>query len=186
MKKEIRILGIDDAPHKFKSRGQVLVVGTVFRGGYELDGLLSTKAEIDGSDSTEKIISMVNGSKFKPQLKCIFLDGIAVGGFNVIDIRELNKKTKIPVMAIMRKMPDITKMKEALDKSNNSEKIRLLEKAGEIVNIGSLYVQFAGIKKDEAKELLKISCTRSNIPEPLRISHLIASGIVDGESLGKA
>ena len=90
LKKEIRVIGIDDSPFDKFKKGKVLVVGTVFRGGLYLDGILSTKVIIDGNDATTKIIEMINKCKFKPQLQCIFLDGIAVGGFNVIDIKELN------------------------------------------------------------------------------------------------
>ena len=186
LKKEIRVLGIDDAPHKFKAKGNVLIVGTIFRGGSFLDGILSTKAAIDGNNSTKKIIAMINKSKFKPQLRCIFLDGIAVGGFNIIDIVKLNKKTKIPVMVIMRKRPDLENIKKILIKLNKKSKIRLLEKAGSIVSVGNIYIQLAGIGIERAKEILKIACTRSNIPEALRLSHIIASGIVDGESRGRA
>ena len=46
MKKEIRIIGIDDGPfNKFKEK-EVLVIGTIFRGGEWLDGVLSTKIKI--------------------------------------------------------------------------------------------------------------------------------------------
>ena len=50
LKKEIRVIGIDDAPHKFKGKGNVILIGTVFRGGSSLDGVLSTKASIDGNN----------------------------------------------------------------------------------------------------------------------------------------
>jgi len=66
-KKEIRVIGIDDAPFRKFSKGKVFVIGTVFRGGTLLDGILSTKVNVDGSNSTKKIIEMVNKSKFKPQ-----------------------------------------------------------------------------------------------------------------------
>ena len=39
---------------------------------------------------------------------------------------------------------------------------------------------------EKAKEILEIVCTRSLIPEPIRIAHLIASGIIYGQSRGKA
>ena len=179
-------MGIDDAPHKFKAKGNVLIVGTIFRGGSFLDGILSTKASIDGNNATKKIIEMINKSKFKPQLRCIFLDGIAVGGFNIIDIRELNKKTKIPVIVIMRKKPDIENIKEILARLNKKNKIKLLEKAGPVIPAGRIYVQISGIGPEKAKEMLKIACTRSTIPEAVRMSHIIASGIVEGQSRGKA
>jgi len=38
----------------------------------------------------------------------------------------------------------------------------------------------------EAKEIIKLSTIRGVIPEPIRVAHLIASGITRGESYGKA
>lgn len=186
LKKEIRVLGIDDSPFKKLQKGPVLVVGTVFRGGMFLDGVLSTKVAVDGDDATEKIIKMINGSKFKPQFQCILLNGIAVAGFNIIDIKELSEKTKIPVMVIIRKKPNIQLIKDTLARINKSEKIALIEKAGSVMPVGEIFIQLTGLSIEKAKEILKITCTRSLIPEPIRISHLIASGITDGQSRGKA
>ncbi len=185
-KKEARILGIDDSPFdKFKG-GRVLVVGTMFRGGQWIDGVLSTKINADGSNSTSKLIEMVNKSKFKPQLQCILLDGIAFGGFNIIDIQKLNKKTGIPVIVVIRKMPDFRKIESTLKKLKKSAKYKLIEKAGQVYNVDKLYIQAAGIDLESAKQILKITCTRSLIPEPIRIAHLIAAGIIAGESKGNA
>ena len=126
LKKEIRVVGIDDAPfNKFK-KGNVVVIGAVFRGGSWLDGILSTKVGIDGNNATKKIADMISKCKFKPQLQCIFLNGIAVGGFNVIDVEELSKKTKLPVIVIIRKNPDIEKIKKTLIKINKKNKIKLI------------------------------------------------------------
>ena len=186
LKKEIRVIGIDDSPFRKFKKGKVLVVGTVFRGGLFLDGVLSTKVSIDGNDSTKKLIDMVNKCKFKPQLQCIFLDGIAVGGFNVIDIKELSSKTKLPVIVIMRKKPDIKKIRKTLIRIGKKNKIKLIEKAGSIFPVGKIYIQLTGLSLEKAEEMLKIVCTRSLIPEPIRMAHLIASGITDGESRGKA
>ena len=186
LKKEIRVIGIDDSPFKKSQKDEVLVVGSIFRGGLFLDGILSTKIKIDGDDSTEKIASMINKCKFKPQLQCILLNGIAVGGFNVINIKELSKITRLPVIVVIRRKPNITLIKETLEKIGKKEKIKLIEKAGSVIPIGSLFVQISGLGIEKAKEILKITCTRSLIPEAIRISHLIASGITDGESRGKA
>jgi len=186
LKKEIRVIGIDDSPFRKFKKGKVLVVGTVFRGGLFLDGVLSTKVNIDGNDSTKKLIDMINKCKFKPQLQCIFLNGIAVAGFNVIDVKELNKKTKLPVVVVIRRKPNIEKIKKTLVKINKKSKIRLIEKAGSVIPAGKIYMQITGISIEKAKEILKIVCTRSLIPEPIRMSHLIASGITDGQSRGKA
>jgi uncharacterized protein len=185
-KNEIRVMGIDDAPHKFRSKGNVLVIGTVFRGGSWMDGVLSTKVRIDGNNATKKITDMVNKSRFKPQLQCIFLDGIAVGGFNVIDIKQLSKKTKLPVVVVIRRKPNIENIKRVLSRLNKKSKIKMLEKAGSVVPAGKIYIQLTGLSIGRAKEILKIVCTRSHVPEAVRLAHIIASGITYGESRGKA
>ncbi|HLD97443.1 MAG TPA: DUF99 family protein [Candidatus Nanoarchaeia archaeon] len=186
VKTEARILGIDDSPfNKFKDK-RTLLIGTFFRGGSSLDGVLTTAVKVDGSDSTEKIISMVKKSKFRPQLQAIMLNGIAVGGFNVIDIRKLATKTKIPVIVVMRNYPEAGRMAAALAKLGMRQKAKLVEKAGRIHKAGRVYVQFSGCGLETVMELLRISCTRSHIPEPIRTAHLIAAGIKLGESKGKA
>jgi len=63
MKKEIRILGIDDAPfNKFKDRN-TFIVGVVYRGGQFMDGVLSARIRVDGNNSTKKIAEMVNSGE---------------------------------------------------------------------------------------------------------------------------
>ena len=186
VKKEIRVVGIDDSPfNKFKDK-KVLVVGVVMRGGSWIEGVLSTKIAVDGDDSTKKLVSMINKCKFKPQLQCIFLDGIAVGGFNIIDTKELNKKTNLPVVVVIRRKPDIANIKKTLIKINKKNKIKLIEKAGNVLQIGDIFVQLTGIDFEQARKILKVVCTRSLIPEPIRLAHLIASGIAKGESKGRA
>jgi endonuclease V-like protein UPF0215 family len=186
MKREVRVVGIDDAPFDKFSQRNVLVVGAVFRGGTLLDGILSTKVRVDGTNSTKRLVAMLNNSKFKPQLQCILLDGIAVGGFNVMDVRKLNRETSLPVIVVMRRFPDFKKIKRALRTINKQGRLALMEKAGKIQKVGKIYIQLTGIDLEKAKDILKITCTRSHLPEPIRVAHIIASGIVEGESRGRA
>lgn len=185
-KKEIRVLGIDDSPFKKFVKKDITVIGTVFRGGNWIDGVITTKARVDGNNATENIIEMVNNCKFKPQLRAIMLNGIAVGGFNIIDIRKLNKKTKIPVIVVVRRKPNIENIKRTLIQINKKSKIKLIDKAGQVEHFGNIYAQYKGIDKEKVKEILRITCTRSNIPEPIRVAHLMGAGLVLGESRGRA
>lgn len=188
LKKELRVIGIDDAPFdKFDPLQRfVLVVGTVFRGGSFMDGMLSTHVEKDGEDATFRIVEMINNCKFKPQLQAIFLGGIAVAGFNVINPISLNKETGIPVVVVIRDYPDYKKIFSALEKIGMKKKINIIEKLPKPIKINSIYVQNIGIGKKDTLKLLNITCTHSNFPEPLRVAHLIAAGISEGESRGRA
>ncbi len=188
IKREIRILGIDDGPFSMRDR-QVLCVGTIYRGGNYIDGLLSFKIKKDGKDATEKIIKAVNKTRHKEQLQLIMIDGITLAGFNLVDIQKLNKKTKLPVIVVMRKKPEMKKFLEALIKINKKGE-DIIKKAGKIyeveINEKKIYVQLAGISLEEAKIILKTTSLHSAIPEPLRVAHIIASGIYYGESRGGA
>lgn len=188
-KNQIRLLGIDDAPFQ-KGDEQVLVIATFFRGGQSMDGVLSTYAKIDGEDATYNLLQMINRSKFKSQVQAILLDGIAIGGFNVINIESLWKHTGIPVMVVVRKMPDFELLEKTLKKLGMEKKFQLMEKAGKPQEVevsgGKIHIQMVGIELNRAKEIIKISCTHSNIPEPIRAAHLIGAGIVKGESKGRA
>lgn len=186
LKPEARILGIDDSPFdKFRDR-KTLVIGAFFRGGSSLDGVMTTTAAVDGSDATARIIRMVRKSRFYTQLRAIMLNGIAVGGFNVIDIQRLHAETKIPVIVVMRSFPEAGSMKSALARLGMKDKARLVEKAGKIHKAGKVYIQLSGCTLARARDFLRISCTRSHIPEPVRVAHLMAAGIMLGESRGRA
>ena len=184
VKKEVRVLGIDDGPFdKFRDK-QAFIIGAFYRGGSFLDGVLSAMVAVDCSDAPSKISAMVIKSKFRPQLQAILLDGIAVAGFNLIDIRQLASKTRIPVIVTMRRMPRIAKMRPALAKLGKSD--LLLKKAGIIRSIGKMHYQCAGIIPEKAEAILKVTASHSEIPEPLRVAHIIASGVAFGESKGRA
>ena len=184
MKKEIRILGIDDAPFDKFNDKESLIIGTLFRGGSSIDGIMSTKATVDGIDSTGKLTEMINSSKFKSHIQYILLDGIAVCGFNIIDINKLSTNTSIPVIVVSRTYPNFEKIKQALIKINQEEKYKFIIKAGKVHKINKIYIQFIGTGLEDVKKVIKLTCTNSFIPEPIRISHLIASGVIKGESSG--
>jgi hypothetical protein len=191
VKEEIRILGIDDGPFTRKDK-KVIVVGVVFRGGEFIDGLLRTYVDIDGLDATEKLSEMINSSKHKQQLKVIMLDGITLGGFNIIDVKKLYSETKIPVIVINRKVPDLKSIKVALEKNFNDfeKRWKMILNAGKIKELKlekfSIYYQNVGLEDEDAEEIILISIKHAQIPEPLRVAHLIATGIVKGESEGHA
>ncbi len=189
IKQEIRILGVDDAPFPSHTTEKVMLVGTVFRAGNWLDGVLRTYIDGDGIDATEKIVEMVNNSRNLDQLGVIMLDGITFGGFNLVNIRTIYESTGIPVIVIMRKFPNFEGIKKALKRFDNWEdRWNNLLEAGEVyfVKGEEIYMQINGIGREDAEQIVKLSTTRSSIPEPLRVAHIIAAGIMKGESKGSA
>lgn len=193
IKPEIRILGVDDGPFEPRSKGEVPLVGAVFRGGRWLEGVLKTHIEQDGTDATERLIEMVNRSRHRGQLRVLMVDGATFAGFNVLDAKEVFRKTGLPVIVISRELPDMADIRKALKHLPGwRDRWKILRGLGKIYPVRTkshgapIYMQLIGIKRTDAESMVKISSTRSLVPEPLRVAHLIATAIVRGESYGRA
>ena len=56
-----------------------------------------------------------------------------------------------------------------------------IEDAGEVIMLkrdnSKIYMQIAGLLREDAEKIISISSKRSIIPEPLRVAHIIASGL---------
>lgn len=180
--KNIRVLGIDDSP---KGRGgKALVAGVVYRGG-TIEGVLSTHVVFDGDDSTRKAIAMLRRSRFADQVKVIMLNSIMLGGLNVTDINRISNEFGVPVIAVTRHLPRMEKVKKAIGHvKNEKRKLKRLAMAGESVcftaNRTRRFAQFAGVSRDDVQRIFDAVGL-----EPVRLAHIIASGIVTGESKGR-
>ncbi len=182
IKPEIRVLGIDDGKFVPHTEGNVMVVGVVFRGGCWIDGVMHTRIAIDGLDATVKLASMINGSPHRRQLRLVMLNGVTFAGFNLVDINKLHSATGLPVIALTRDKPDLEAIHEALKNlPNPEERWRIVLAAGEIYEImcrgSKLFIELAGISLADALRVVLLTSTRGCFPEPLRVAHLIASGI---------
>ena len=177
------VIGFDDAPFNHDYRGDVLVVGAVYA-GLRLDGVLSAKVRRDGVNATAVLIRTLSASRFLPQAHLVLLQGIAFAGFNVVDVEALHQSLHLPVMTVVRRRPNLTRIKAALLEHvpGGVRKWRLIEKAGPMESAAGLFVQRAGIGIDDAQRVLKRLAVHSRMPEPLRTAHLIAGGVTLGES----
>ncbi len=187
IKPEIRVLGIDDGSIV---DDKVLVVGVVFRGGFWIDGVVSTHIEKDGLDATEKIITMVNETKHQ-DLRVIMFDGVTLGGFNTIDIQRITEETGLACIIVIRRMPDMESIKHALTYLDHpKERERMINNAGKVYRIElkeekEIYYQFYGLAQKDAEKLLRMTATHSSLPEPVRVAHMVATGVVRGEASRK-
>ena len=184
IKPEIRVLGVDDGVFTPHSEGFAPIVGVVFRGGCWLDGVMSTRVEIDGFDATDQIGTMITRSPHYKQVRIIMLDGVTFAGFNVANIKKLNSETKLPVIAITRDRPNFNEIRKALmNLPRFEERWKAVLNAGEIFEVSTrskrekVYMGFSGITEEDARKIVQLTSTRSSVPEALRVAHLVASGI---------
>lgn len=207
----MNVIGFDDGPFAREHRGDVLLVGAVCA-GTRLDGVVSGFIRRDGANATRRMIELVRRSQFG-HVRAVMLQGIAVGGFNVVDLHELSEALSVPVLAVMRRPPDLDGVHRALFSDapalrppvrGAAKKWRLIQRAGAIEPLGTsrrslrkqgptglhtlsprLWVQRAGMSLEAARKLVAATTLHGNVPEPVRLAHLIAGGLVTGCSRGR-
>lgn len=177
------VIGFDDAPFPPNHRGNVRVVGAVYS-GLRLEGVLSGKVRRDGVNATRTLIELVSQSRFHPHIQAIMIQGIAFAGFNVVDLKRLNKELQTAVMAIIRRAPNMEIIQKALlnNVRGGRAKWARIKRGGPVEPAAGVYVQRVGISREAARELIWRLAVNSKIPEPLRTAHLIAGGIEVGKS----
>ena len=120
------------------------------------------------------------------------IDGVALGGFNVVDIKTLSEALNAPVITVSRDQPDIGAIEKAL-KAHFPDWERRFEVSS--FNLTSERSSFpramrssasVGIEDQEADALVRRCTVRGCLPEPVRLAHLVATALVRGESKGKA
>jgi endonuclease V-like protein UPF0215 family len=171
-------IGLDDGPFLPEHRGDVDLVGAVCSGA-RLDGVLRTRVRRDGANATARIAALIEASPYSGHIRLVLLQGIAVAGFNVVDIHGLSERLALPVVAVSRRRPDLGAILRALTRKvpGGRTKWRLIERAGEPREAAGVWLQCAGIGLAEATAAVARLAVNGRIPEPLRLAHLIASGI---------
>lgn len=190
MKPQVRVLGVDDAPFDFDD-ATVMVVGALMRGATYLEAVLRTEVAVDGLDATDRLADLVVDSRYLDQVKALLLDGIALGGFNVVDVEGLHDRTGLPVVTVTRRRPDLDAMRDALKARFDDWQDRWdLVRRGDLFEVATdhapLHVKAVGLDRDEVADLLARTTVRGALPEPLRVAHLVAAGVATGESRGRA
>ena len=180
-------VGFDDAPFAPEHRGDVDVVGMVYT-GTRLDGVVRGRVRRDGANSTEVLARLVAGSRFAEHLHAVLLQGIAVGGFNVVDIHRLHERLGLPVLVVARKAPDLAAIRRALLERvpGGARKGARGRRAGLMEPAGDVWVQRAGLTPDEAEAVVDRLAIHGHLPEPLRVAHLVAGGLATRCSRGRA
>ena len=187
MQKLVTVIGFDDAPFPADYVGNVKIVGAVYATS-QLKGVLIGEVEKDGLDAAEKLVTLIKQSKFAPNIQLIMLQGIAFAGFNVVDVFTLHEQLHLPVLVVSRRLPAMDAIRDALQTKvrGGQEKWAVIERLGPMESVGQVYVQRVGLTLEQAAEVIKRFTVEGAVPEPLRVAHLIAGAVAEGQSRGRA
>ena len=184
--KTLRVIGFDDAPFE-KTRGSDVNVSGIVCSNTRFEGMLWTSLPKDGLNATDVLINTLKNSKFYDQTHVVLTDGIAFGGFNLIDLPILSEQLNRPCIAVMRKQPDFTAIDKALKNFEDYEiRKEKIQRAGEVFTHQQFYFQVKGCQPEIAGLALERLTDQGHVPEALRLAHLIGSAIKTGQSSQRA
>jgi len=182
MKANPIILGIDDATFKLKTGNEFTYLIGVVCQGTRMVKVEKRRIKIDGNDSTEQLIQLINNNKDNVQY--ILTHTITFGGFNIMDIKKVYAKTMKPIIAVTEREVDLDSVIYALKQKYPTlyeKKIEYIDNAGNLYHtnietaagLSSIYYHKIGLSVQEAENLLRKSSIDSKLPEPVRMAHLI-------------
>lgn len=180
------VIGLDDAPFARDHRGDVPIVGAVYA-DTRLEGVLVGRVRRDGANATRAVADLIARSKFARQVQLVMLQGIALAGFNVIDVHALHTRLRVPVLVVVRRRPRLERVRAALlaRVPGGAQKWRLVERLGPVEPVAGVFVQRVGILPDDVEQVIRRLAIHSRVPEPLRTAHLIAGALATGQSRGR-
>jgi len=180
------VLGIDDGPFEKGVSQTVPLVGVTMEGSDLVETVAITEFSIDGENVTDFLASWIESMRVKPALHAILFGGVTIAGLAIIDIDALATRLGVPVVVVNRREPSNGRLIEALESAGLAARRAILERlpAARCLD-GRIYAACAGGDPAAVLELVRATLGKSDLPEPVRLAHLIARAIVKGESRGR-
>jgi hypothetical protein len=91
------------------------------------------------------------------------------------------------VLVVTRREPADAELAAALRAAGLEDRIELVLRAPRAFRVETgLYLACAGIDRTGAERLARQTLGKAQLPEPLRVAHLIGAALVAGQSRGRA
>jgi len=179
---DLNVVGVDDgafSPTKTKGERALLLV-VLFRRSRIQTIRIGTIA-VDGVDAAVVLISLLE----RLNIDLVMLSGISFAGFNLIDISKLADVLKKPVIAISGEKPHNRAVRSALKGHfvDWERRWAIVQSAGKfyvcrpLKEEPDLYFEVKGASPDFARRVISRTAHISRLPEPIRVSRIIAKGL---------
>jgi len=181
------LLGVDDGAFDKWRDADVALVGVMMEGADLVEGVAIARFPVDGDDATGFLARWIGGLRFRRALQGVVLGGITIAGLGVVDVVALSEALALPVLVVNRRDPSDHRLEHALRAAGLADRLALVERCPRAVLLsGGPWLASAGIDPDGAARLVAASRRKADLPEPLRLAHLVARAVATGESKGRA
>ena len=180
------LLGVDDAPFSKGQSERVPIVGVMMEGADLVEGVAVGAFGVDGEDATTYLADWIGGLRCHASLQGVVIGGITIAGLGVVDVVRLADTLGVPVLVVTRQQPDDAPLLLALKTAGLFDRAPIVSRSPRAEGIeDGLFVAHAGTDAARAAALVRATLGKAQLPEPLRLAHLIARAIVTGESRGR-
>jgi len=180
------VLGIDDGPfEKYAGDASAPIVGVTMEGADLVESVAIARFPVDGGGVTDFLADWIEGLRIRPALQVLLFSGITLAGLAVLEPRRLAERLALPVVVVNRKAPVDAPLRHALATAGLSDRVPLVEQAPRSFPAEGLHAAVAGADQDWTRRLLALTRAKSDLPEALRLAHMIARALETGESRGR-
>jgi endonuclease V-like protein UPF0215 family len=180
------VLGVDDGPFRKGQRESVPVVGAMMEGADLLESVAVTRFEVDGAGATGFLARWIAELRSHTSTQAVLLGGITIAGLGIVDLDQLAARLGRPVVVVNRKDPNDSRLREALLSAGFCDRIAILERTPPATRLrDGPFIAWAGADFELAEHLVRSTLRKAQLPEPLRVAHMIARALVSGESRGR-
>lgn len=184
-KKGLRGLAIAESFRQHSTNS--IFSGVVMRRDFIIDGFVFGSVTLEGDDATNTILEMYDELQ-RPDISYVLISGLIVSMYNIINIKKLYDSLKIPIIGISYN--DSRGIEDALKHhfpNSFESKIISYHKLGEREKITlntshDVFVRKEGCTLSDVKHLLNELTLHGSVPEPIRVSQLLAKTLLQKKS----
>jgi endonuclease V-like protein UPF0215 family len=175
VKSGVRALGVAES---YRGRYSTLA-GTVVRASRVTDGFAFETCTVGRLDATDAIVDLFSELD-REDVRYVFVAGIALAWYNVVDLHRIHEETDRPVVSVtFEASPGLVEALEAeFDGEALDERKAIFERQPPrerlSVNDQTVYVRSVGLEVGEARDAVRAFTPEGGRPEPLRVARLAA------------
>ena len=157
--------------------------GIVMRRDFVIDGFVFGSATLEGNDATDTILKMYDDLQ-RPDISYVLISGLIVSMYNIIDIKKIHESLQIPIIGIS--YHDSEGIEDAIKHhfpNSFESKISEYQKLGKREKITldtshDVFIRKVGCTIEDVKYLLNKLTLHGSVPEPVRVSQLLANTLL--------
>ena len=157
------------------------------RSDFVIDGVALGRTAVGGDDATSAIASLFR--RFgRNDINLIMVSGAILSLYNIIDVDELSRSTKLPVVCLTYK--ETAGIEGSIRRhfpGGAEEKLKAYRRLGRRTGVKlrtghRVYARTSGMESSAVEPVLNAFTLQGSIPEPVRVAKLLARAVLSKRS----